>query len=127
MMFYLQGDTSLLVLDGVESVPESQLRPESHSGVGSVKTFFCIGRGDVKVTSRYASMVLHGEYVESKILCILVWKQSDSMYVCSLNQVAYSPVDKLSVHLNLENGSSVDVSDVTVKVSSLHSESAVLH
>ncbi len=41
-----------MIVDGVESIPDSVAKVESHSAVGSVKTFFCISRGDIKVTSR---------------------------------------------------------------------------
>ena len=43
------------------------------------------------------------------------------VFVCirSLHKAAYSPMDKLRIHLNVENGSSVDVTDITVKVNIL--------
>lgn len=50
--FTLQGETPLQVLDSVECSDSTKMM-EVFSAVGSVKTFFCIHRGDIKVSSRY--------------------------------------------------------------------------
>lgn len=60
-----QGETSLQVLDSVECNNNCKML-EVFSAVGSVKTFFCIHRGDIKVTSRY-----------EQVFCVLNYSAPD--------------------------------------------------
>ena len=53
----------MVVMDkDVHASQQSKMRTtltDSQSATGSVKTFFCISRGDIKVTSSYVCVCVH--------------------------------------------------------------------